>query len=58
MVDDNRLQELAKFALEGIALFQTNLGSRDTVTMALTAVQKMDDNLKRHGRLFWICVQL
>jgi hypothetical protein len=47
IVDDNRLQELAKFALEGIVLFQTNLGSRDTATMALTAAQKMDDNLKK-----------
>jgi hypothetical protein len=47
MVDGNRLQELAKFALEGIALLQTNLGSRDTVTMALTVAQKMDDNLMR-----------
>jgi hypothetical protein len=48
MVDDNRLQELAKFALlEGIAVFQTNLGSRDTVTMALTVAQKMDDNFMR-----------
>jgi Family of unknown function (DUF6535) len=47
IVNDNRLQELAKFALEGIALSQTNLDSRDTVTMALTAVQKMDDDLKK-----------
>jgi hypothetical protein len=47
IVNDNRLQELAKFALEGIALFQTNLGSRDTVTRALEAAQKMDDDLKK-----------
>jgi len=47
IVNDNRLKELAKFALEGIARFQTNLGSRDTVTMAQTATQKMDDNLKK-----------
>jgi hypothetical protein len=47
IVDDNRLQQLAKLALDGIAPFQTNLGSRDTVTMALTAAQKMDDDLKK-----------
>jgi hypothetical protein len=47
IVDDNRLQEVAKFALEGIVLFQSSLGSRDTVIMALTAAQKMVDNLKK-----------
>jgi Family of unknown function (DUF6535) len=47
IVNDRQLQELANFALEGIAHSQTNTDSRDTVTMALTAAQKMDDDLKR-----------
>jgi hypothetical protein len=47
IVNDNRLQELAKLALDGIAPFQTNLGSRDTVAMALTAAKKMDEDLKK-----------
>ena len=48
IVNDNQphLHELAKLALDGIAPFQTNLGSRDTATLALMAVQKMDDDLK------------
>jgi hypothetical protein len=45
--DNHQVQELAKFALDGIAPIQTNLGSRDAVTMALTVVQKMDDDLKK-----------
>ena len=49
ILSDNRLQELAKLALDGIAPFQTNSnpGNRDTVTMALEAAQKMDYNLKK-----------
>ena len=47
MVNDSRLQEITKFTLDGIALFQTNFGSRENVAMALTATQKMDDYLKR-----------
>ena len=31
VVDDHRLQEIAKFALDGIAPFQTNFGSRENV---------------------------
>jgi len=46
-VNDKRLQDMAKFALDGTAPFQTNSGSRDTVTMALTAARKMDDDLKK-----------
>ena len=47
IVSANRLQETTKFALDGIALFQTNIGSRDNVAKALTAAQKMDDYLKK-----------
>jgi hypothetical protein len=47
IVNDNRLQQLAKLTLEGITPFQTNLGSRDTVTMALTGAQRMDYDLKK-----------
>ena len=47
IVSANRLQEITKFALDGIALFQTNIGSRDNVAKALTAAQKMDDYLKK-----------
>jgi hypothetical protein len=47
MVDNNQLQELAKLALDGIAPFQTNTDRRDTVEKALTATQKMDDDLKK-----------
>jgi len=47
IVNANRLQEITKFALDGIALFQTNFGSRGDVAMALTAAQKMDDYLKK-----------
>ena len=47
IVNDNRLQELAKFALEGIALFQTNPSSGDIETVALTVAQNMDDDLKK-----------
>ena len=47
IVNDEKLQELANMALDGIAHFQTNLGSRDTVKMALTAAQKMDEDLKK-----------
>ncbi|KAI0278994.1 hypothetical protein BGY98DRAFT_1186246 [Russula aff. rugulosa BPL654] len=47
IVSDNRLQEITKFALDRIALFQTNFGSRENVAMALTAAQKMDDYLKK-----------
>lgn len=46
IVSANRLREITKFALDGIALFQTNFGSRENVAMALTAAQKMDDYLK------------
>ncbi|KAI0278416.1 hypothetical protein BGY98DRAFT_541013 [Russula aff. rugulosa BPL654] len=49
IINDNRLQELVKLALDGITSFQTNLGSRlgDTVTTALTVSQKMDHDLKK-----------
>ena len=47
MVNNNQLQELAKLALDGIAPFQTNLDRRNPVAMALTAAQKMDDDLKK-----------
>ena len=47
IVNHNRVQELARLALDGIAPFQTNLGSQDTVRMALMAAQKMDDDLKK-----------
>jgi hypothetical protein len=47
IVDDEQLQQLANMALGGIAPFQTNPGSRDTVTKALTTTQKMDDDLKK-----------
>ena len=47
IVGADRLQEITKFALDGIALFQTNFGSRENMAMALTAAQKMDDYLKR-----------
>ena len=45
IVDDSRLQDMAKFALDGIALFQTNSGSRDTESPALTAARRIDDDL-------------
>ena len=45
MLDGNRLQELAKFALDGIALFQTDYGGPDAV--ALIAAQTIDDYLKK-----------
>jgi hypothetical protein len=44
-LDDNRVQELAKFSLDGIARFQTDYDRPDTV--ALTAAQRIDDYLKR-----------
>jgi hypothetical protein len=47
IVNDHRLQELAKFALEGIALLEKNPSSRDIVTVALPVAQKMDDDLKK-----------
>jgi hypothetical protein len=47
MINDSRLQEITKFTLDGIALFQTNFGSRENVAMALTATHKMDDYLKK-----------
>jgi len=47
MVNENQLQLLAMFALDGIPPFQTNLVSQDTVTMARMAAQKMDDDLKK-----------
>jgi len=36
---------MAKFALDGIAFFQTDSGSRDTETTALTAAQRIDNDL-------------
>jgi hypothetical protein len=45
MVDGNRVQELARFALDGIARFQTEYGAPDT--MALTAAQRIDDCLMK-----------
>jgi hypothetical protein len=47
IVNDEQLRQLANMALGGIASFQTNQGSRDTVTKALTATQKMDEDLKK-----------
>jgi hypothetical protein len=47
MVNNNQLQELAKLALDGIAPFQTNTDRRNTVAMALTAAENMDDDLKK-----------
>jgi hypothetical protein len=47
IVNDEQLQQLADMALGGIALFQTDPASRDTVTKALTATQKMDNDLKK-----------
>ena len=47
IVNDHRLQGLAKFALDGIASFQTNLGSQDTAAMAPMAVQDVDEDLKK-----------
>ena len=47
VVNANRLQELTKFTLDGIALFQTNFGDRGNESMALTAAQKMDDYLEK-----------
>jgi hypothetical protein len=45
MVDGNRVQELARFALAGIARFQTDYGGPDT--MALAAAQGIDDYLMK-----------
>jgi len=45
MVDGNKLQELARFALDGIARFQTDYGGPDS--MALTSAQRIDDYLKK-----------
>jgi hypothetical protein len=45
MVDGNRVQELARFALDGIARFQTEYGAPDT--MALAAAQRIDDYLMK-----------
>ena len=42
MVNGNRLQELAKFALDGIAYSQPDYG-----TTALTAAQRIDNHLKK-----------
>ena len=47
IINGTRLQELTKLALDGIAPVHTNMGSRNTVAMALMAVQKMDDDLKK-----------
>jgi hypothetical protein len=49
MVDSNKLQERASFALDGIARFQTDYGGPDT--MALTIAQKIDDYLKKAWEL-------
>jgi uncharacterized protein DUF6535 len=46
-VTDKGVQQLAALALDAIAYFQTNLGSQDIMTMALTSAQKMDDDLKK-----------
>jgi len=46
-VTDKGVQQLATLALDSIAYFQTNSGSQDIMTMALTAAQKMDDDLKK-----------
>ena len=45
MLDNVRVQELAKIALDGIASFQTGFGNPDT----LTATQRIDDYLKNAG---------
>jgi hypothetical protein len=45
MIDGDRLQVLAKYALDGIARFQTDYGSPDS--MALTAAERIDDYLKK-----------
>ena len=47
IVDDKRLQDLVKLVLDGLTPFQTDLDSRDTEAMALTAVQNMDDDLRK-----------
>ena len=47
MVNNNQLQELAKFALSSIAPFQTNTDRRNPMAMARTVVEKMDDDLKK-----------
>ena len=47
MVNTSLVQEMAKLALNSIATFQTNLGRRDTVAMALKAARKMDEDLKK-----------
>ena len=46
-VNANRLQEITKFALDGIAHFQTNVGGLENAEMALEAAQKMDDYPKK-----------
>jgi hypothetical protein len=48
MIGDSRLQVLAKFALDGIARFQTDYGGSDTI--ALTTAQRIDDYLKKAWR--------
>ena len=47
IINNNHVQEIAKFALNGIAPFQTNMDRRQTVEMALTAVKKMVDDRKK-----------
>src|SRR5258708_23404961 len=46
MVDANRLQELAKFSLDGIARLQTDYGSPETMAWMAIA-QRFDDYLTR-----------
>ena len=45
MLDSDRVQELARLALDGIACFRTGFGNPDT--MALTVAQRIDDHLKK-----------
>jgi hypothetical protein len=45
MIKDSRLQGMAKFALDGISLFQTySIGQEDTETASLRSAQRMDND--------------
>jgi hypothetical protein len=45
ILDSNKVRELARFALDGFARFQTGYSGSDT--MALTAAQRIDDYLEK-----------